>query len=255
MSQFGTAFGRMTSKARGLFAAAAIGGALFAAAPASATITLISATMDQTNTAYITGPLYPTGVNVYIAPVTFLATDSASPGTFSFMAFCVDIYHDMYINTTLNYEYHEESLLTDSALSTASGQAGNALTNTEKKKISALLNYADFLVATAPADITIKLAGIQGAIWKVANETHGYTIDAANSDVDTLIATYSADAALMPYMPVGNKSRAIFEDDYGHQAFGFGGGVPEPATWLMMIMGFGGIGAVLRRRRAAVAFA
>ncbi len=26
--------------------------------------------------------------------------------------------------------------------------------------------------------------------------------------------------------------------------------VPEPATWAMMIMGFGGIGAVLRRRRA-----
>jgi hypothetical protein len=28
-----------------------------------------------------------------------------------------------------------------------------------------------------------------------------------------------------------------------------GGTVPEPATWAMMIMGFGGIGAVLRRRR------
>ena len=31
--------------------------------------------------------------------------------------------------------------------------------------------------------------------------------------------------------------------------------VPEPATWLMMIMGFGGMGAMLRRRRTAVAFA
>ena len=29
-----------------------------------------------------------------------------------------------------------------------------------------------------------------------------------------------------------------------------GGGVPEPATWAMMIIGFGGIGALLRRRRA-----
>lgn len=33
------------------------------------------------------------------------------------------------------------------------------------------------------------------------------------------------------------------------------GSVPEPATWLMMIMGFGGVGAVLRRRRATAAFA
>jgi hypothetical protein len=33
------------------------------------------------------------------------------------------------------------------------------------------------------------------------------------------------------------------------------GAVPEPATWAMMIMGFASIGAALRRRRAAVAFA
>jgi hypothetical protein len=30
-----------------------------------------------------------------------------------------------------------------------------------------------------------------------------------------------------------------------------GGAVPEPATWGMMIAGFGGIGALARRRRAA----
>jgi hypothetical protein len=28
------------------------------------------------------------------------------------------------------------------------------------------------------------------------------------------------------------------------------GGVPEPATWALMLMGFGGLGAALRRRRA-----
>lgn len=32
-------------------------------------------------------------------------------------------------------------------------------------------------------------------------------------------------------------------------------GIPEPATWTIMIMGFGGIGAVLRRRRQVVALA
>ena len=26
-------------------------------------------------------------------------------------------------------------------------------------------------------------------------------------------------------------------------------GVPEPATWALMILGFGGVGALLRRRR------
>ena len=28
------------------------------------------------------------------------------------------------------------------------------------------------------------------------------------------------------------------------------GGVPEPATWAMMLTGFGGLGALMRRRRA-----
>jgi hypothetical protein len=33
----------------------------------------------------------------------------------------------------------------------------------------------------------------------------------------------------------------------------FAGYVPEPATWALMILGFGGAGAVLRRRKLAVA--
>jgi hypothetical protein len=33
----------------------------------------------------------------------------------------------------------------------------------------------------------------------------------------------------------------------------FGGVVPEPGTWALMIMGFGGAGAMLRRRKMAVA--
>jgi hypothetical protein len=31
------------------------------------------------------------------------------------------------------------------------------------------------------------------------------------------------------------------------------GAIPEPATWAMMILGFGGVGSLLRRRREAVA--
>lgn len=33
------------------------------------------------------------------------------------------------------------------------------------------------------------------------------------------------------------------------------GAVPEPATWMMMIMGFGGLGAMIRRRRSGAALA
>ena len=42
------------------------------------------------------------------------------------------------------------------------------------------------------------------------------------------------------------------DTDHG---FAPGGAVPEPATWTMMIVGFGGIGALLRRRRRRLATA
>ena len=42
--------------------------------------------------------------------------------------------------------------------------------------------------------------------------------------------------------------------DCGHEGGG-GGPVPEPATWAMMILGFGGVGWMLRRNRARTAFA
>ncbi|HEX3886584.1 MAG TPA: PEPxxWA-CTERM sorting domain-containing protein [Phenylobacterium sp.] len=45
-------------------------------------------------------------------------------------------------------------------------------------------------------------------------------------------------------------------DELGADDLAFGvdqmGGVPEPATWALMILGFGGAGALLRRRRLAV---
>lgn len=40
---------------------------------------------------------------------------------------------------------------------------------------------------------------------------------------------------------------------FGVEGGGGGGGVPEPATWALMITGFGAAGAMLRRRKAALA--
>ena len=67
-------------------------------------------------------------------------------------------------------------------------------------------------------------------------------------------------------LAVINNTLHMFRDDFatgeGESSSGFvdyvtinsssfqGGGVPEPATWAMMLMGFGGLGAMIRRRRA-----
>jgi hypothetical protein len=41
----------------------------------------------------------------------------------------------------------------------------------------------------------------------------------------------------------------------GNLTGSFGGAVPEPASWALMIMGFGGVGAMVRRRKTSAALA
>ena len=52
----------------------------------------------------------------------------------------------------------------------------------------------------------------------------------------------------------GDAYTALGEVEVNKRAFG-GGGVPEPSAWAMMLLGFGGLGALMRRRRADGAFA
>ena len=68
-------------------------------------------------------------------------------------------------------------------------------------------------------------------------------------------------------IPLGAYTFVSFEDrgaagdqDYNDETFVFQnlsiithGGVPEPASWALMLLGFGSAGAMLRRRRSAIA--
>jgi hypothetical protein len=68
---------------------------------------------------------------------------------------------------------------------------------------------------------------------------------------------FSVDVAQV--LPGGGRATGVIgavcpNDDCGHVGGG-GGPVPEPATWAMMIMGFGGVGWMLRRNRRLAAFA
>lgn len=241
---------RFSTKLQGLLVAAVAAGALAVAAPASA-VTLVSASMDTSNTAYISGPGYST-VNAYIGPVTFHAKADDN-SEYDFTAYCVDIYHDMFLgplNAPNGYAYHPEDLKTDSKDSTTLLQAGNALSNLQLEEIASLLNLSALITKANVSDLSHKRAGIQGAIWEIENPNITVTGSALVNDY---IDHYKAHAHDDPLS--ASQIHAVFANDFGHQAFAYAGGVPEPATWTMMILGFGGIGAVLRRRRQAVALA
>jgi hypothetical protein len=71
--------------------------------------------------------------------------------------------------------------------------------------------------------------------------TSFYRFD-AGTDLHTVLLNY------------GSSSDAKLYSTGSHEGGG-GGEVPEPATWAMMLVGFGGMGAVLRRNRRQAAFA
>lgn len=66
----------------------------------------------------------------------------------------------------------------------------------------------------------------------------------------------SAEAVLLGGISAGNAYFNVHTTTFpGGEIRGFLTAVPEPSSWAMMIMGFGLLGATLRRRRAAFAFA
>ena len=112
-----------------------------------------------------------------------------------------------------------------------------------------------------PIETTVnRLAGLQGAIWQVVNP--GYSVVSGNGALDGYIAAYSGAgyaSQLTGYGPVNRSFTFITETGkYGtnraHQSFAIAG-VPEPATWSMMIMGFGMMGAMARRSRTRLVLA
>ncbi|MBS0332978.1 MAG: PEP-CTERM sorting domain-containing protein [Proteobacteria bacterium] len=127
-------------------------------------------------------------------------------------------------------------------------------------------HYAGQIVLTALAGFQVSLLGFDYASYHGLRETspfkvtdleghaissfsgqggatHGHaTVDSALGD--GVIITWGPDAY---DFGVGNVSFEVERLPVP--------GVPEPATWALMIAGFGGVGALLRRQRAKAAFA
>lgn len=275
MVQFGTKTARGPKSALiGLLAAGAAAVAVAGlATPASASAIFIDkAEMFNPATAYITGPSgsnYPTQY-VYDGPVLFTANNgtAASANTFNFLGFCVDIYDDINVGInsplTLNLQYHDGGLVDNGAHGVYAVDLVT-FSQTQKDQISALVNYGTQIwnndALTNPTHnlgttVIDQLAGVQGAIWKIENPT--FTVTGApiinghgiQADVTSNINLYSS-TAFLSTLQTGHIDVVFDSNLPAHQAFAFASNVPEPATWGMLIVGFGTIGAMMRRRRMA----
>jgi hypothetical protein len=176
-------------------------------------------------------------------------------GTTTLFGFCFDLYHDMNLgNLGWTYTTNQPD---------GGGLVPNlpqTLTDDQKKAITDLVDtgWIMEMQATAPLNLDAQEAAIQAAIWNI--EVPG-SVSNFNS---SLVAGYYADYSGGPGVGAGHYTNLATPEDRvftisngGNQSFVIGWpiGVPEPATWAMMLTGFFGMGSVLRRNRKLAAVA
>jgi hypothetical protein len=159
-----------------------------------------------------------------------------SADTFTVWGFCIDIFDRIdsgyFTQLPLDLQYHIGGLTDDGD--------GHALSASQVQQIYGLAALGTGLINASSADLQNKLSGIQGAIWVIEYPTLSFDGDTAA--LDAYIAGYTA---MVPSLH--GSAYTLLPDDGRTQGFVIG--IPEPATWAMMILGFGLIGLTLRGQR------
>ncbi len=135
-----------------------------------------------------------------------------------------------------------------------SGSSGNCNVCDDKFSISlnnSLLFSAYFKLGGT--GVTSIVQSLDGAIYSVPDTVYGAggTINfsvplSLAAGMNTLTFTYSGESQGIDDEAFGISNLSV----NGNAAAASPGAVPEPATWAMMLIGFGAIGGAMRRRKA-----
>ena len=177
----------------------------------------------------------------YSAPVRFTANYGtvATNATFDFIGFCVDLFHPITVaidsQTPLSLNYHTAALTTDSN--------GHLLSASQIQRIGGLATLGFQVAAGNASDRNVRLAAIQQAIWTIEYPTLNFAATGPYANQQSFADAYVAQSPTLT-----GTATAIYADDGATQGF-LVPGVPEPATWALLVTGFGFVGVSARRRR------
>lgn len=178
-------------------------------------------------------------LNVGIGRLNLTGKDQNNASA-SFLTFCVDIFHTLTVPAQFDFK-PTSTLITDA---------------TKVSRLTTLVGMSNLLINQA-SDKATTSAALQLAAWEIVNEntaTYGFNTgtfrsSGGNSDAArTLAMTYLNNITTNKWQGPNGTLKLFYSANSQSQVLS---AVPEPATWAMMIGGFGVVGASMRRKRLA----
>jgi hypothetical protein len=214
-----------------------------AGAMAASQYQISSVELDGGDTITLSGGVLGSSENVLAGAYIISGTDQ-NGNSFTTVAFCDDLFRTLatalgYSVTPVTPYAYTPEVLTTAPL--ASG--GTTLSTGQVTEISGLVEEGLAIAENSPAGFQDALPAIQGAIWHVE-----YGVDATFSDSaeTTDYETYIAQSFTSgPALALTAGTDGVTSNDLQGLVT-----VPEPAAWSLMLIGFGALGASVRRRRA-----
>jgi hypothetical protein len=218
---------------------------------------------------YLTGTIHDantnTNENVYIGTIDLTGNLVNNPdaGLTSLQVFCIDIHDNLARGT-----------FTETSIANLENVHSDVNVHYSAQQVTDLTKFLAYVDVQTHGHITdaVTSAVAQLGVWEIiseANDANWHTADSnssfwvsgldtsVTSMADTWLANSRSQSALNYTLHVldpdaGNQTQAFVTHVPGDQ---IQLGVPEPATWGMIVVGFGLLGAALRRRKPEEMFA